>query len=79
MHSKFIGTKVNRTRHIATERIQWEQQQQNKTKTKNKEQKNRMNTRHWQKLHQNISSATTGVKELNIITMINNHILSKTS
>lgn len=44
MHSKFIGTKVNRTRHIATERIQWEQQQ--KTKTKNKEQKNRMNTRH---------------------------------
>lgn len=70
MHSKLIGTKLNRIRHI--EIIQWGQNTPQKRK-------NRMNARDWQKQHQNASFVTTGVKELNILTMINNHILSKTS
>lgn len=49
------------------------------TKYSTKTKKNRMNARDWQKQHQNASFVTTGVKELNILTMINNHILSKTS
>lgn len=70
MHSKLIGTKLNSIRHI--EIIQWGQ-----NTPPNK--KNRMNARDWQKQHKNALFVTTGVKEINILTMINNHILSKTS
>ena len=38
-----------------------------------------MNARDWQQQHRNASFVTTAVKELNILTVINNHILSKTS
>lgn len=38
-----------------------------------------MNAKDWQKQHQNASFVTTGAEELNILTMINNHILSKNS
>ena len=49
------------------------------TQFSNYKKKKRMNAKDWQKQHQNASFVTTGAEELNILTMINNHILSKNS
>ena len=67
---KLLSSSSSSSGHIKI--IQWGQNTPQK-------QKNRMNARDWQQQHRNASFVTTAVKELNILTVINNHISSKTS